>query len=134
MVERVKPASILGGELETRVLEVLFDLKKASAREVYERVGIPANLAYTTIGTVLDRLHGKGLVRRELNGRAFVYEPAVDREALDRARADNLLHRFFGEEHKPAIAALVDALESYDPELLEELSRRVAARRKKRNS
>src|SRR2546423_1265689 len=92
------PTPVPGGELEVRVLEVLFEMKRASAREVHERIGVPAGLAYTTIGTVLDRLHAKGLVHRSLVRRAFVYQPAVEREALDRARAESLLQRFFGEE------------------------------------
>jgi BlaI family transcriptional regulator, penicillinase repressor len=127
-----KPVPLPGGDLEARVLETLWELDKATAREVHGRIGLPANLAYTTIATVLDRLHAKGLVRREREGKAFVYFPKVKKDVLDRARARDVINRLLGQDQKPAIAALVDAVESIDPELLDELARQVAARRRTR--
>jgi predicted transcriptional regulator len=121
-----------GGELEYAVLVALWDLGAASAREVHARVGEPANLVYTTIAKVLDRLHAKRLVSRERVGKAFVYRPNVRRETLERARAMDLLGRLFGDAPQPAIAMLVEAVESLDPELLDELGRAVAARRRSR--
>lgn len=46
-------------------------------------------LAYTSILTTLRRLHAKGLVRREVRGRAFAYSPTGDaaREAAGRMHA-----------------------------------------------
>jgi len=37
--------------------------------------------AYTTIMTVMDNLHTKGWLTRELQGRAYIYTPAKTREA-----------------------------------------------------
>ena len=51
-----------GGELEYAVLFTVCELGAASARDVYLHVGKAHGLAYTTIATVLDRLHAKGLV------------------------------------------------------------------------
>ena len=119
-----------GGELEDRVLRVLLELGRATARDVHDRAGDA--LAYTTIATVLDRLHEKGLVERLRIGRAFLYSAAVKRDALDRARAHELLDRFLGDDSKPALAALVDAVEEIDTDLLDELARQVAARRRRR--
>ena len=39
---------------------------------------LTTDLAYTSVATVLGRLHAKGLVRRSEAGRAFEYEAAVD--------------------------------------------------------
>lgn len=36
-------------------------------------------LAYTTVMTVLSRLAGKGIVRRERSGRAWLYSPVAGR-------------------------------------------------------
>ena len=119
-----------GGELEERVLHALLELGRGTARDLHDRAGDA--LAYTTIATVLDRQHEKGLVQRLRIGRAFLYSAAVERHALDRARARELLDRFLGDDSKPALAALVDAVESIDSELLDELGRQVAARRRKR--
>jgi BlaI family transcriptional regulator, penicillinase repressor len=121
-----------GGELEYAVLVALWELGTASAREVHARVGDPAGLVYTTTAKVLDRLHAKRLVSRERAGKAFIYRPKVKREVLERARAMDLLGRLFGVTPQPAIATLVEAVESLDPELLDELGRAVAARRRSR--
>jgi len=67
------------GELERKVMEVLWaDLSfEVTARQVEERL---PGYAYTTILTVLDRLHRKGLVRRAKDGRAFRYAAISSRE------------------------------------------------------
>jgi predicted transcriptional regulator len=128
----VVPKHLPGGELEYTVLRVLFELRTATAREVHQRVGAPEGLAYTTIATVLDRLHDKRLVRRRLDRRAFVYRPCGQQRAVDRARARQAVERLLGPAPRPAMAALVDAVESTDSDLLDELARLVSSRRKSR--
>ena len=122
-----------GGDLEYRVLDTVWDLRKATAREIYERVGEPAGLVYTTVAKVLDRLHAKGLVRRTRVGNAFTYEPGATRDVVERARTKRGLHQILGSRPRPAIARLVDAVESLDPTLLDELARLVAAKRRVRD-
>lgn len=115
------------------MLAALFEVGRATAREVHTRVGEPAGLAYTTTATVLDRLHVKKLVERRLEGKAFIYRPRVRRASLDRARARQALTRLLGGALGPAMAALVDAFESTDPKLLDELERLVRQKRKSRD-
>jgi len=104
----------------------------ASAREIYQHVGNGDGLAYTTIATVLDRLHEKALVSRKRVGKAFVYRPKVKRETLERARARDVLRRLLRSEPQPAIANLVEAVEAFDPKLLDTLARAVEDRRRSR--
>lgn len=121
-----------GGDLEYAALVVLWERGRASARDVHEQVGERAGLAYTTIATVLDRLHDKRLVTREKVGKTFVYRPALDREVVERARATSTLRRILGEPSRPAIATLVDAIDDIDPELLDEFTRLARAKRRSR--
>lgn len=125
-------ASLPGGELEYRVLATLWNLGTASARDIHERVGEPEGLVYTTTAKVLDRLHAKGLVSRERSGKAFVYRPAKPRLVIEQARARRSLGEILGAAPRPGIATLVEAVESIDPELLDELARIVAKRRRSR--
>ncbi len=120
-----------GDGLEYAVLSTLWALGSASVRDIHKRVGEPADLVYTTMAKVLDRLYAKKLVSRTRSGRTFVYEPTVTKEEIDRARAERTV-RMLGKEPRPALAALVEAVESTDPQLLEELARLVAARRRAR--
>jgi BlaI family penicillinase repressor len=118
-----------GGELEYAVLFSVCEQGTASARDVYAQVGAADGLAYTTIAKVLDRLHAKGLVARKRKGMAFVYRPRLTRAVIEFARARVWLSKLLGPTPRPAVATLVEALESLDPELLDELERAVAARR-----
>lgn len=121
-----------GGDLEVAVLHAVWDHGPATAREIHTRVGVRKHLAYTTIAKVLDRLCEKGLLARQRESTAFMYQSAVDRALVERARMKQALGRILSPEVRPAIAALVDAVESIDPTLLEELSRQVDARRRSR--
>jgi BlaI family transcriptional regulator, penicillinase repressor len=122
-----------GGELEYAVLFSVCELGAASARDVHARVGEADGLAYTTIAKVLDRLHAKGLVARKRRGLAFVYRPRIARRVIEFSRARVSLSKLLGPAPRPAVATLVEAIESLDPELLDELERAVAARRRPRN-
>ncbi|HEX2877891.1 MAG TPA: BlaI/MecI/CopY family transcriptional regulator, partial [Polyangiaceae bacterium] len=80
------------GELEAMILGVLWDCgAKLSVREVLDRLKRGPALAYTTVLTVLDRLHDKGLVAREKDGKAFSYWPSLTREAYLGEQAARLL-------------------------------------------
>ena len=48
--------------------------------EVRDRVG--GGLAYTTVVTILSRLHAKGILQRRKAGRAYVYAPVADEPGL----------------------------------------------------
>ena len=65
------------GELQAEVLGALQRLGKGSARDVMREIGTEKDLAYTTVSTVLGRLHKKGLVRRAKvagrGGEKYVY-------------------------------------------------------------
>lgn len=122
-----------GGELEQAVLAAVWELDGASAPEIHARVGEPRGLVYTTTAKVLDRLYAKRLVRRVRQGKSFFYTPARPRDVIETARIEDTLRRLLGPEPKPAIATLVDALETVDPALLDELARLVKARRRSRS-
>lgn len=67
------------GALEQAVLDVLWDHGGwPTPAEVGER--LDAELAYTTVVTVLGRLLKKGTVDRTVEGRGYVYRPCRTRE------------------------------------------------------
>jgi BlaI family penicillinase repressor len=126
----VKQVRLPGGDLEYAVLAKLWELGTASARDIHGYVGEPAGLVYTTTAKVLDRLYEKGLVARVRKGKAFSYRAKVARDVVERARARTALGRLLGSRPHAAVAALVEAVESLDPELLDEFEKAVAARRR----
>lgn len=69
------------GDLESAVMDVLWRTEgPIKVREVMERLDTGRPLAYTTVMTVLDNLHRKAWVRRELVGKAYRYITALSRE------------------------------------------------------
>ena len=117
------------GELETSVLEVLWAAPAPlSVRDVAGELRRRPVLAYTTILTVLDRLHDKGFVAREKDGRAFLYRPRMGREALMGERAASALSKK-GAPESAVLMAFLDSVESRDPCVLDELAALIAARR-----
>lgn len=64
------------GELETEIMRRLWQRgTPATVRELVDELQQDREIAYTTVMTVLDNLFKKGWLRRELDGRAYRYEP-----------------------------------------------------------
>jgi predicted transcriptional regulator len=123
--------SLALGRLETLVMECLWRCEGAvSVREVASRLKGP--WAYTTLMTTLDRLFKKGLASREPRGRAFVYRAQLSRADLGvRALKTAVAGVKAGADSRDlALAALVDALESYDPDWLDSLDRLVQEKKR----
>ncbi|MET7460191.1 BlaI/MecI/CopY family transcriptional regulator [Nonomuraea sp. NPDC005501] len=70
------------GELESAIMDRMWARRRpASVREVFEDLKQERTIAYTTVMTVMDKLHTKGLLKRRPVGRAYVYEPVASKEA-----------------------------------------------------
>ena len=69
------------GDLEADVVELVWALDRAvTVREVLAKLNVSRDLAYTTVMTVMDNLHRKGWLVREMVSRAYVYAAATSRE------------------------------------------------------
>jgi predicted transcriptional regulator len=68
------------GELEAVVMDRLWRWARPSTvREVLEDLRRERRVAYTTVMTVMDNLHRKGLLSRVLDARAYRYTPVRTR-------------------------------------------------------
>lgn len=79
---------------ELDVMAVLWQRGDATVAEVHERLA--ADLAYTTVLTVLRTLEQKGAVRHEEEGKAYRYYPVVEREAAGRRALRRVQDKIFG--------------------------------------
>ena len=69
------------GQLEARVMECMWaGDSPRTVRDVHRELAAERSLAYTTIMTVMDKLHRKGWLEREALGRAYVYRPCQSKE------------------------------------------------------
>lgn len=75
-------------ELESQVMDEVWSRGHATVRDVLESLnGGRKKRAYTTIMTIMRRLHRKGVLQRVREGRTDVYSPALSRSAYAHARA-----------------------------------------------
>lgn len=79
------PSAKLLGSLERRVMAQLWASGPQSVGEVLEALnrGDARRLAYTTVMTILVRLHEKGYLTRQREGRHFRYAQAFPESALE---------------------------------------------------
>ena len=70
------------GDLEATVMDQLWSAgRPLLVRDVIDAMSPDRTPAYTTVMTVMDNLHRKGWLARTLDGRAWRYEPVLDRQA-----------------------------------------------------
>ena len=70
------------GDLERAVMDSLWESPTPqTVRQVHADLSRDRSLAYTTVMTVLDNLHGKNWVTRERVGRAYHYRPRLSKTA-----------------------------------------------------
>lgn len=116
-------AQQLVGSLEFAVLDALWNSSPASVGDVRGRLNANRDdeLAYTTVMTVLTRLHDKELVERTKRGRGYDYTPCFTESELvahlGRQEVDGLLDRF----GPVAVSQFAAALQDSDPILVRQL-------------
>ena len=103
------------GQLESAVLAVLQAAgSPLSPGEVRNRLG--SDLAYTTVVTILSRLHGKGVLDRHKAGRSFLYAPVADEPGLAARRMSQVLDA--EPDREAVLTRFVSGLSGRDEELL----------------
>ena len=121
------------GDLQADILGVVQRLGKASAREVMSEIQDKHHIAYTTVGTVLDRLYRKGMLgRTKMIGRGgskYVYYSTSSDDIQTNLvqRALSQLVSAFGPSIVPTI---YDSLERISKEETDELKRKINKARK----
>jgi predicted transcriptional regulator len=103
------------GELENAVLGLLLAAGvPLSPGAVRDRLG--GDLAYTTVVTILSRLHAKGVLARARAGRAYLYAPVADEPGLAARRMATVLAA--EPDREAVLARFVSGLSQSDEQLL----------------
>ena len=113
------------GELQTAVMEILWRESPLSVTEVEQKLQKKREIAHTTVLTILDRMHSKGIVLREKQGKAFVYSPRYSKDEFERGVAQEVLSALLSQFSEPALSAFVElvAEDSVKLDQLEDLIR-----------
>ena len=114
--------------MELAIMHVLWELGPSTVQEVQQLLdGSPA---YTTVQTIMTTMEKKGRAKRTLQGKAFVYRAAIEREkALGHAVRD-LVQRTFRGSVEDLLLNLVKS-DQLDAATLKRIERRLRTEEKK---
>ena len=93
--------------LELEIMNVLWETGPANVQTVQARLA-SRELAYTTVQTMLNVLHRKGKVKRQLKDRAYLYRPVFSRQKAVAQAVGDMLDRFFGGSADSLVLNLVE--------------------------
>ena len=112
-----------------RIMQALWERRQATVAEVLEAVSLHADLAYTTVATMLRKMEARGLVAHRAEGRSFIYTPKVASAEVSRGMADHLVDRLFEGSLLEAVSHLLTTRE-VSREELHQLGKLIAERKK----
>ncbi|KQV13966.1 MULTISPECIES: BlaI/MecI/CopY family transcriptional regulator [unclassified Kitasatospora] len=106
------------GELEAALFRVL-GRAGAPVTAAWVQENFDGELAYSTVITILSRLHEKGAVTRVRDGRSYLWTPAADGAGLAALRMRRVLDR--EADRDAVLASFVTALSPHDEQLIRSL-------------
>ena len=95
------------GPLQHRIMRVLWERGRVSAREITEALNLDEPVAHSTVQTLLRQLEAKGAVDHEAHGRTFVFFPRVEEDRVKRGATRDLLDRVFAGRAGDLVAHLL---------------------------
>ncbi|MFF8406624.1 BlaI/MecI/CopY family transcriptional regulator [Streptomyces sp. NPDC015684] len=106
------------GQREAEVLDLLLRADGAlTPGEVTERLG--GELTYSSVVTILTRMHAKQLLDRTRRGRAYAYAPVTDDPGFAARRMRTVLEE--RPDREAVLARFADSLSATDADLLRQL-------------
>lgn len=103
-------------DAELRIMNVLWETGEATVADTVKALAARKPLAYNSVLTTMRILEKKGYVAHRQEGRAFVYHPVVDRQAVRRSTIKHVLNRLF--DGSPELLVL-NVLESEELDMTE---------------
>ena len=121
------------GDLQHAIMRVLWDRGEAPVAEVHQCLLTERGLALTTIATMLSKMEKKGVVQRRMEGRGFVYEPAVSESEVYRSMGSELTEQLFAGDAVALVNHLLTEQE-IDRTELDEIKRLIEGHRQQRGA
>ena len=102
---RTKSRTLTEQELE--IMKVVWELRAATVRDVYETLLRRRKIAYTTVMTMMNVLEAKQHLKKRAEGRAYVYRATRPRSEVIKAMVREFVDRVFNGAAEPLLAHLV---------------------------
>lgn len=112
------------GRVQLRIMQVLWKLDRATARQITDELNRESPIAHSTVQTLLRKIEAKGAVTYEKQGRQFIFRPLIRPEQVTRTATRDLINRVFDGSPAGLIAYLLEN-EKLSKKDLAELRRRI---------
>ncbi|AVP96900.1 BlaI family transcriptional regulator [Ahniella affigens] len=97
--------------LQLEILRAIWKRGEASTSDVAAELAESRDLAHTTVGTLLNRLEKRGLIRSRRDGKHLIYHASVAESDIKRSMVSEFLDRLFGGDANALVAHLVSEQE-----------------------
>jgi BlaI family transcriptional regulator, penicillinase repressor len=96
------------GDLQSAVMNAVWDLGEATVVQVRDRLASDKELAYTTVLSVLQKLEKAGWLKHRTDGRSYVYLPKRSRDDAGKSALRQFTERLFGGDPLVVFEHLLD--------------------------
>jgi predicted transcriptional regulator len=118
----MRPRSTILTDQELEIMKVVWQLERATVRDVYEKLLERRKIAYTTVMTMMKILEQKGYLKKTQEDRAYLYRPAEPQNQVIRHMVRDFVKRVFNGSAEPLVVHLVEDRQLSEKDL-RELSR-----------
>ena len=103
-------------QLEQQVMDIIWEQKECSVRDVLNTLKKNRDIAYTTVATLFNRLEAKGLIKKHEQGKAYVYKPIVSKKLYSKNLVQSFIKTFVSSFGDTAIASFAESIEELPKE------------------
>jgi len=91
---------------EEQFMQVLWDLKEASVKDIIDQLPEPKP-AYNTVSTIIRILETKNFVSHKPKGRGYIYFPLIEKTDYTNQSLHKLMDGYFGGSFKSMVSFFV---------------------------
>lgn len=118
------------GQVQLRIMQLLWKMKRASARELTDELNKTEPIAHSTVQTLLRQLEAKGSVSHKKEKRTFYFYPLVKEEKVKKSAARDLIQNVFEGSAGGLVSYLLEN-EKVSSDELAEIRKLIAKKKKK---
>jgi len=100
-------SSLRFGKVQMRIMQVLWNKKRANAREITEELNKIEPIAHSTDQTLLRKLEAKEAVDHEIDNRTFIFYPLVKAEKVTQSALREFVDRIFAGSPSGLVSYLI---------------------------
>jgi predicted transcriptional regulator len=119
--------------LEKEVMDIIWQKKESSVRDLVNELQKKRKIAYTTVATIVQRLENKELVVRREEGKTNFYKSKLTKESYTKRIAQGFVRNFVQSFGNTAVASFADSIDDLPADKRESLLKLLLANDKNKH-